>query len=1766
MVVLQRKTIDDEEGVSEVVGAILTLAITVVLFSSVFAGVQNLSGPDREIHLSLEYDYEENSDAIYINLTHDGGENLEGSETAIYLSGTDGKTHSFSFSDDSSGGDLEDDQWSIGETLNLEIPSSESLYDDFEGMKTVEAIIIDDTTGKIIWKQNVKKEDVMEPLVRNTGVDYPLRWDKFAKPGDEVVLWADVIDLDTPDGSNITVEVSLEKLDGFTGEKTLETDSFRSYKENRYSKNITIATGQEDGTYLLELSVSDEINTNTNPIYIVLHIGPTSIVQEPWLRIREIKFEPESPTSGQSITTTATIFNDGGSSANARIEFHDQFPNGSEEEKRVRSANIPPGGGRDIDATWTIEESGLHWVTVNATTDKEGGIGDEQTENISVNPKILLVDDDGESDSEKNNDVSAMKDALDSSDFSFEMVSVGKGSDGPSYDDKLKNYDIVIWMTGSQTKDTLTSTDRENLKKLLNNDNRLWLIGEGIVNDAYPGWKPWLKKHLHTNIGSGKTDNAPQGKLKGYKGPLDSSDTFNITTEKSLKNGDYIDTANGGETMLNDTGNSEDIIGTSYNSPKRGDNRTVFLPCRFSAINESTTAGRSRLAYKVVLWLGNLSKKSGNDLAVSHQGIDPRYPDYREEVTVSATVRNNGPEDFESVDAYLEIDGDVKNETSFGINGGGEVKEVSFNWVPQEVGTYDVRIVVDPLNEIEETSEYNNDILYLGYNTTVQVQYNILVVDDTGGEDQDSFYKVRETYDNGLDYNHDDVSSPPTSDKMAQYNTVCWVTGRNNDLFDTSEREDITTYLKNNTGSILFIGDQIVSQGGSETKDFLKNILKIDPGSSGEESPSKLKGVEDDPITHGNEYFLDVDSSASPSHYSIKDAAEPIYKDEDGDVFAHRYHDEIDAYKAVVMGIDTLDFERPYPTEEEDWFDEYNLKDDPEAMRDQFIYTATRWFGKEDDRVELRVTDSDIHLSNKHPVLGRSYHIRAEIENIGGSGSNALVRFKDGDSHISTESLFVPAGGKISAEVKWQPLHAGPSRPLRVIVDPDKNAPEIPNDPQDESYVKDHMGFNNQDIKYNSVYYFWDDMENGTEKWSHRSNLAQINGENPIDYLGSEFKYVDTNVKGSWAPESSGVDKVNGTSHSSPNSYHMEETLGGAADVLLAITIDNSPSMLDRGYMQKQKEAAKTLVSKLSNDSAVTIFTYSGSGPDDRTEGPDFETLSGGGRQTIYNQIDNIGEGQMTPLWDTIGEAYTDIEDHKNDPDFKNLKPAIVSLTDGADYQSNDDSSINEKLLEKGSSEWCPWHKMQEPDREYDYHRGKYNVPYDDPKPGEWIETDIKGKDRERTGLLNSPTPIYSIGLGLEHHEPPNKPKKSSWIEGREDDYAVYTEGIESGTPEYNMWRIATTSGADYYYSPDDSKLEDIYADIAFKLTKPGNVTLLNEGKGLMNEDVHISQSIEENTNKSAVTPTLNLTDMETAWLTFWHQYYMLEGKNGGFLEVGYKDNSGVWKWNYTKPRVGPYTGNLNEKYSPPTDSSGTEIDWCWNGRSGEGTMEWSHVRLNLLDWLPDDKDLLDDVRVRFNYTQYSGGTGFGWWIDDVSIEGSRVGDLGDNIGNETRDAWQLNSSFGHSGNHSWWNANPNTGYLPDGVDNRLVTASIDLSRASTAELSAYFKFNINESAGRPPDGFRVEVSTDGGVGWEAINDGARTASGVSNDLVTADPNGWVAAKDVTRLNVDLSDFRGEIIKIRFRVVTNDVQGHYEDPNDTGGFFVDDVVVSGETV
>ncbi|MEM0141621.1 MAG: type IV pilin N-terminal domain-containing protein [Thermoplasmatales archaeon] len=87
MIAVTLKPVKTEDGVSEVVGTILILAVTVVLFSSIFVYVEQIprATPPVQVYFSSSVHYSPSSDLIYENITDEGGSVILRDSTVLII-------------------------------------------------------------------------------------------------------------------------------------------------------------------------------------------------------------------------------------------------------------------------------------------------------------------------------------------------------------------------------------------------------------------------------------------------------------------------------------------------------------------------------------------------------------------------------------------------------------------------------------------------------------------------------------------------------------------------------------------------------------------------------------------------------------------------------------------------------------------------------------------------------------------------------------------------------------------------------------------------------------------------------------------------------------------------------------------------------------------------------------------------------------------------------------------------------------------------------------------------------------------------------------------------------------------------------------------------------------------------------------------------------------------------------------------------------------------------------------------------------------------------------------------------------------------------------------------------------------------------------------------------------------------------------------------------------------------------------------------------
>ncbi|MEM3397101.1 MAG: CARDB domain-containing protein [Thermoplasmata archaeon] len=1134
-----------KKGVSEVLAQLMILTITVVLFSTIFLWVHALPPaqgyPKTELRGGMEikgvspYTY-------YINLTHINGEPLEYNSTVIYVSVVaDGSSYVLNIRNGTTKYLLQPgDVWSW--TLSKTFISNVSVK------------IVNPIKNYVVWQALLTgyiPDEAPSIVERGTTPDPVVIEHEFK-------VWAIVRDADLNYNS---VYVNLSSIDPVRFPQPIKMNNTVGWRFE--TANLSLNENMEPGKFTVMLWAVDMKGHNTTAL---LTINIVSGEGMPKLVVEMIELSNGSPTRGEKVTINAIIKNMGKRAAESSvitfIDYSDLHPSGIE-IGNLTNFSVSGYGQNMAFIDWVASPGGLHKIEVTITYVMPGNLtGTPGNITVVVNPKVLLVDDDAAIAGSSDDCVSNISAALTASNIKFDVVLVAAGADGPKYDSgdkQLKDYDVVIWV-GGRANYTLTTNDQNNLSRFMNNGGRAWLVGQNILEGA---------NSLYTMLGISSVSTIPlPASLRGadpgtgwintssLTPALVSASPFNIARKLTLGSA---------KTLFTDYGVTN-IVSSQY---KAGAYRVVAMPHEFGRIRD--TGDQAVIAYKIVNWLGGINNRTGEDLAVSGQVISPLNPRYNQPVNITVTVRNNG-ETRQTTEVGLIINGKFESTLvqMVTLDPNGDSKTLPpFSWTPPGVGNYVIKAMIDPKNQIEETNEENNVYVSEMGVFEIEVIYTVLVVDDdssntsgyldVGANVVRSLTQIGYTvgYDLDIDWVPIGQSRNQTKYPLRNYNTVIWVTGTTTgtapaNTLTAVDITDIKNYLTSapTQVSFLLIGRSVLSDTNVPA-DFKRDYLGADITAGSSIQMSVVYGVRESPITNGIAFQMDNASfSGNYLARSYRNTANaiPLFW-ADASNYWYRTSDlVVGSALRDVSGWHSayLAFDLAYTT---------NIS----AAAD-FLYGVIHWFGKLENKPELRVTPPDmfagtntrqyIILPELNPQLGESYVLKANITNWGGQDADVIVRFLDGDTVIGSQNVHVPASyrdafgqtqnGKVTAEVIWTPLFAG-FEPIRVNVDPENLLAGI-----------EALRPNNLAEQRIEVYYFYDDLEEPSRvlrNWKHESTIVRINGEAPLEYLdpGSD---VNVNIARYWDGWDKSTTKLHGfsltntTYHSYPNCYGMKEPAG----------------------------------------------------------------------------------------------------------------------------------------------------------------------------------------------------------------------------------------------------------------------------------------------------------------------------------------------------------------------------------------------------------------------------------------------------------------------------------------------------------------------------------------------------------------------------------------------------------------------------------------------
>lgn len=258
------------------------------------------------------------------------------------------------------------------------------------------------------------------------------------------------------------------------------------------------------------------------------------------------------------------------------------------------SLSLPAGNYRVL-----VSAFGYDSLTVNDVTVGAGGTV-VQTFKLTHLPAILVVADDANKGYEK-----YVKGALDSLAKKYSVINAAQ-SPSTLTGEFLRQYQVVVWMTGDNYSETLTATDQANLKAFVENGGSLFATGQDIGYDIKEG--EFYGQVLHAKW---VADSAATKDVTG------SGLTFKIDGGTGASNQRYADKVqglNGATTLLEYAGgNGPAALASTF-----GHGKSVYFAFGFEGIDSE--ASRQAVLTAVLAYLAPTAAERARQVARTAPG------------------------------------------------------------------------------------------------------------------------------------------------------------------------------------------------------------------------------------------------------------------------------------------------------------------------------------------------------------------------------------------------------------------------------------------------------------------------------------------------------------------------------------------------------------------------------------------------------------------------------------------------------------------------------------------------------------------------------------------------------------------------------------------------------------------------------------------------------------------------------------------------------------------------------------------------------------------------------------------------------------------------------------------------------------------------------------------------------------------------------------------------------------------------------------------
>jgi hypothetical protein len=325
---VKKKVWMDEDGVSEILGDVLILGMTIVLFAGVFLFVYTFPAPDEDIYAEFQSSLLMNEDGGIINVTHTGGETLRGHDTKIYLQknateevrilDTQGEDEDNPFY-----GIEGDENWSPGEIWSY-------FFGGISSEDNLAIVIIDIDSNRMVMKSNLLYNGFnAPPIVMGRGY-YP----EPAINNSNLTIFAKVQDPNGDDdienvyfnAFSLNPDLGIVEMQDENGDSIFESEIYVSNGKGNYEVTIHAIDSKGKADFgRLCLSVEEA----AKPIVKFVAIEPNSVEVGLGFVVRAMIVDRNHDLNFSDVSITPEEkFYDNFGSVETSMELVDEIPHG----------------------------------------------------------------------------------------------------------------------------------------------------------------------------------------------------------------------------------------------------------------------------------------------------------------------------------------------------------------------------------------------------------------------------------------------------------------------------------------------------------------------------------------------------------------------------------------------------------------------------------------------------------------------------------------------------------------------------------------------------------------------------------------------------------------------------------------------------------------------------------------------------------------------------------------------------------------------------------------------------------------------------------------------------------------------------------------------------------------------------------------------------------------------------------------------------------------------------------------------------------------------------------------------------------------------------------------------------------------------------------------------------------------------------------------------------------------------------------------------